>query len=208
MPEVALNRLRELDYAYSYSDNTVRALLKTDGSFDGLAELGVTIQSTVGNVSAVRIPVDALAALTNLPNVEFIEAARKLSLTNDISVPSTGATAFHDAGLDGSGAVVAVIDTGVDFTHQDFRNPDGTTRIKYICDQTAPPLPGDNTCPGDGTSNGGTLWTEAQINAALTGSGTVRQQDTNGHGTHVLGTAAGDDATFGGMAAGRGHNRR
>ncbi|MCI0886801.1 MAG: hypothetical protein J4N30_01210, partial [Chloroflexi bacterium] len=54
MPEVALNRLGELEFAYSYSDNTVRALLKTDGSFDGLAELGVTIQSTVGDVSAVR----------------------------------------------------------------------------------------------------------------------------------------------------------
>ena len=202
LPEVALARLQELDFAYSPSDNTVRALIKTNGSLDGIEELGVTVQSTLGDIYAVRIPVDALAALTNLPNVEFIEAARKLSLTNDISVPSTGATAFHDAGLDGSGAIVAVIDTGVDFTHQDFRNADGTTRIKYICDQTDPPQAGDGTCPGGGTSDGGTLWTESQINAALTGSGTVRQNDTNGHGTHVLGTAAGDDSVFRGMAPG------
>lgn len=202
MSEVAQARLRELDFAYSESDHTVRALIKTDGSLDGLEELGVTVQSTLGDVSTVRIPVDSLSALTSLPNVERLEAARKLSLNNDISVPATGATSFHNAGLDGSGAIVAVIDTGVDFTHQDFRNPDGTTRIKYICDQTDPPQGGDLTCPGGGTSNGGTLWTEAQINAALTGGPPVRQRDTNGHGTHVLGTAAGNDATFGGMAPG------
>ena len=65
--EAAAKRMRELDFAYSPSDKTVRALIKTDGSLDGLDELGITVQSTIGDVSAVRIPVGALAALTVLP---------------------------------------------------------------------------------------------------------------------------------------------
>ena len=125
--------------AFTDDRSAIRALIKTDGSLDGIEDLGVTIQSVVGTVVAATIPVDTLLELTSLPNVEYIEASQKLSLSNDISVPTTGAPGFHDAGIDGSGVIVAVIDTGVDFTHDDFRNPDGTTRIKFICDQTDPP---------------------------------------------------------------------
>ena len=171
--------------AFTDDRSAIRALIKTDGSLDGLDELGVEIQSVVGSVVAVSIPSDSLLQLTSLSNVEYIEAAHKLSLSNDISVPTTGAPGFHDSDIDGSGVIVAVIDSGVDFTHDDFRNSDGTTRIKFICDQTDPPQGGDNTCPGNGTFDGGTLWTESQINAALTGSGTVRQVDDNGHGTSL-----------------------
>ena len=192
--------------AQSYTDEAgrtfINGLIKTDGSLDGIEELGVVVQSVVGTVVAARIPVDALARLTALPNVEFLQAARRMKLTNDVSVPSVGAPRFHDAGIDGAGVIVGVIDSGVDFTHDDFRNADGTTRLKFICDQTDPPQGGDNKCPGNGTPEGGTLWTEAQINGALQSTGTVRQVDNEGHGTHVMGTAAGNDETYGGVAPG------
>jgi|GEM_PF-2579888 hypothetical protein len=180
----------------------VDGLIKTDGSLDGLRSLGVIVQSVVGEVVSARMPVESLSQLTSLPNVEFIEASRQLAPFNDTSVPSTGATNFHNAGIDGTGAIVVVIDTDIDFTHNDFRNPDGTTRIKFICDQTDAPLGGDGTCPGLGSPTGGTLWTEAQINTHLDGGNQVRQAFTETHGSHVTGSAAGDDSTYGGMAPG------
>ena len=38
--------------------------------------------------------------------------------------------------LTGQGVLVAVIDSGVDYTLPDFRNEDGTTRIRYLWDQS------------------------------------------------------------------------
>ena len=178
-------------------------VINTDGSEEGLEELGVFVEGIVGTVVAARVPVDSFGGLTSLVNVRSVQVARQLQTSNDVSVPATGATAFRNqTGLDGSGTIVAVIDTGVDFTHPDFRNPDGSTRILALCDQTDPPRAGDNTCPGGGSATGGTFWTKPQIDAALVGSGTVREVDTSGHGSHVLGSAAGNGPVFGGMAPG------
>ena len=181
----------------------VDVLMKSSGSLEGYENLGVVVQAVIGDVVAARVPLDSIAGLTTLTTVKSMEASLPLSPANDVGGPASGAPVFRSAsGVDGSGAIVGVIDTGVDFTHDDFRNPNGTTRIKFLCDQTDTPQPTDNTCPGGGSSAGGTLWTEAQINATLQGSPIVRQIDIGGHGTHVLGSAAGDDAVFGGMAPG------
>lgn len=191
-------------YGFTDADGTeyIDGLIKTNGSLDGFRSLGVIVQSVVGEVVSARMPVETISQLTSLPNVEFIEASRQLAPFNDTSVPSTGATNFHNAGIDGTGAIVVVIDSDIDFTHNDFRNTDGTTRIKFLCDQTDAPQAGDATCPGLGSPIGGTLWTEAQINTHLDGGTQVRQTFTETHGSHVTGSAAGNDSTYGGMAPG------
>ena len=38
--------------------------------------------------------------------------------------------------LDGKGIMIGLVDTGIDYTSEIFRNPDGTTRIAGIWDQT------------------------------------------------------------------------
>ncbi|HEX8385174.1 MAG TPA: hypothetical protein VF576_03265, partial [Rubricoccaceae bacterium] len=37
-------------------------------------------------------------------------------------------------GVVGAGVLVAILDRGIDYEHPDFRNADGTTRIRYIYD--------------------------------------------------------------------------
>ena len=44
--------------------------------------------------------------------------------------------AFAKYGLTGKGVIVAILDRGIDYTHPDFRNPDGTTRIKMMWDMS------------------------------------------------------------------------
>ena len=69
---------------------------------------------------------------------------------------------------------MAVIDSGIDYFHPDFRNPDGTTRIGLLADQDRD-----------------RIYTREEINAALeTGSRTsalalVPSTDPSGHGTAV-----------------------
>lgn len=79
---------------------------------------------------------------------------------------------------------------GIDFALEDFRNPDGTTRIRALWDQT---ISGN---PPEGYAIG-TEYTRAQINEALQAENLqdryqiVPSRDTSGHGTAVAGIAAG-----------------
>ena len=91
-------------------------------------------------------------------------------------------------GVSGLNVIVAILDRGIDWKNNDFRNEDGTTRIKYIFDLT------DNTgaaAPGNIYGNG-TIYTEAQINAALNGGTQLATRDAVGHGTTTSGIAAGN----------------
>src|SRR5580704_19638681 len=44
--------------------------------------------------------------------------------------------AFAKYGATGKGVIVAVLDRGIDYTHPDFLNADGTTRIKMMWDMS------------------------------------------------------------------------
>ena len=104
--------------------------------------------------------------------------------------------------LDGTGTIVAVIDSGVDYFHPDFRNEDGTSRILAIWDQTI-----NSGQPPEGFRQG-SEFNQEQINEALAmgsrqaGYNLVPTVDNSGHGTAVLGIAAGNGNASGGIYAG------
>ena len=91
-------------------------------------------------------------------------------------------------GVTGQGVVVAILDRGIDWKNDDFRNNDGTTRIKWIFD-----LSDDTGAFAAGNTYGvGTIYTEAQINAALTGGPTLATRDAVGHGSTTAGIMCGN----------------
>jgi hypothetical protein len=89
--------------------------------------------------------------------------------------------------------IVGIVDSGTDVTHEDFLKPDGTTRFHMSWDQddrctgTPPPAPYDFGC----------LFTEGEINDHIDGTTSIDFPDADGHGTHVMGTAAGDGSGTG-----------
>lgn len=98
---------------------------------------------------------------------------------------------------DGTGVVVGICDWGFDFTHPNFRNADGTTRLLSLWDQRGF---GDPLAPPP--YNYGRLLTRDAINAALAQSdpcaalgyhpADVDPTDTGAHGTHVADIVAGN----------------
>ena len=163
-----------------------------------LEAAGATIETRLPNgVRTIRLPAPAFETLRAVPGLERITASYQCQPSNDVSVPLTGATPnfWTHAGSGvftgdaGAGVIVGLVDTGLDWSHDDFKNPDGTTRILSLWDQNATSTP-------PGGYSYGTEWTAAQINA-----GTCTSYDTNGHGTHVMGTAAGDGSGTGNAQA-------
>ena len=90
--------------------------------------------------------------------------------------------------LKGSGILIGIVDTGIDYQNPLFQQVDGTTRIKAIWDQTIQ----TGTPPED--LYYGTEFTEDMINEALRAQQpleVVSSVDDNGHGTFMAGIAAG-----------------
>lgn len=97
--------------------------------------------------------------------------------------------------LTGQGVLLGFLDTGINYTHPAFRNPDGTTRILKIWDQTI-----EGSSPDPEHFSYGSVYTAAQIDQALTLEdpySLVPSRDTDGHGTSLAGTAAGSIAPAG-----------
>ncbi|MFN8475619.1 MAG: S8 family serine peptidase [Anaerolineae bacterium] len=85
---------------------------------------------------------DRLADLARIPGVAAIRSAPVYSPTLAHSVPFIGAdTVRQTLGLDGRNTTIAIIDTGIDYTHRDFGGP-GTTDAYAAASADATKLPG------------------------------------------------------------------
>ena len=163
----------------------------------------------VHDLAFAQLSMSDLARLIALPEVVTVEPERRLRICLDQSVPMTGAPVARAAlASDGRGALVGVVDTGVDFRHADLRNADGTTRIAALLDVGTPRTMAHPELPD---YNGGAVWLATDIDAQLAADASgakpdlpVTERDTNGHGTHVAGIAAGNGlATGHGLPSGR-----
>lgn len=144
---------------------------------DLYAILNVPINQFNENISAVRYT--EIPLLYGLTDEAGLEASRVLDLRNT--------AAFN---LRGQGVIIAIIDTGIDYTNPIFIRPDGSTKIISIWDQSI------NTGPSPQQANFGTVFTSEQINQALASDNplsVVPSMDDNGHGTMLAGIAAGND---------------
>ncbi len=125
------------------------------------------------------------------------------TLTSTISLEASGVTAVQRnpaLNLFGTGALIGIIDTGVDYMHPAFKRNDGTTQIVSIWDQTI-----QTGEPPQGMTFG-SEYTKELINLALQSSeplSVVPSQDEVGHGTALASIAAGNPNTgqdFSGVA--------
>jgi len=151
-----------------------------------LRALEVRIRGRAGRVLTARVPNRRLDALARVPGLDAVMLARPMGFLLDASVDSVHARFLRTrdpdgswTGHTGSGVILGIVDSGVDVTHDDFRNPDGTTRISAYWDQN------DST----GTPSSFGYGSEWPASALLSNP---RAWDSIGHGTHVAGIAAGD----------------
>ncbi|MEK6851085.1 MAG: S8 family serine peptidase, partial [Candidatus Thermoplasmatota archaeon] len=140
------------------------------------ASLGgeVTYRSPILNLLVARLPPEGVAALRDHPAVASVEPEGTLDVLLDISVPATGAPTFWAGGYTGGPFELIVADTGIDGTH--------------------PALSGK-------VSDAQTFHDAGRFQAGYTDDWTTTD-DLHGHGTHIGGNIASQDASLRGMAYG------
>lgn len=87
----------------------------------GAEELGRV--TTAHNAVAVRVDASALKNIAALPGVTAVRPVLHYEKALSETVPYVGAAAAHAAGKDGSGVRVAVLDSGIDYTHRNLGGP-------------------------------------------------------------------------------------
>lgn len=194
------------------TDGLWNLILLAAGPPETLIEAFPNISFTflLGNYVIARVFEDDISLLADSPQVIYIERPRQLFFEVLSARRSSCLSGVQETGayqLTGKGVLLAVIDSGIDYTHPDFRNEDGTTRIAALWDQTLPADPASGQFAPAGYPLG-TLFTREQINLALRATSTeealalVPSLDTSGHGTHVAGIAAGNGRASSGVYRG------
>lgn len=237
-----LDKSLDLDVGYDAQQRTWEVIVKYGGTTAGLENLlrenfpqfysQIRITNLRNEYAILVLPEAIVNAVASLPEIEYMEKPKRLFFAVNrgkrascISGLQTGSGAgIPDTGrnnLTGRDVIVAVIDSGIDYAHPDFRNADGTTRIIELWDQTIPSesvsVPGTVADEGgNGRRNEGGNESEERILTAPEGFyiGTVfdsevinfaldqltdqaryaicPSRDISGHGTHVTGIAAGN----------------
>ncbi|HXX65052.1 MAG TPA: hypothetical protein VEO56_14740, partial [Bacteroidota bacterium] len=110
---------------------------------------GATVVSTYDGFVTALVTPDQVLKLAQSDGIRFIDAGATRHKVNDVSIPETGATLLQGGLLNatdymGSGVIIILYDTGIDWKHLDFRSPTDPTksRILFIWDQTLTPQAG------------------------------------------------------------------
>lgn len=162
-----------------------------DTNYSPIEALGVKILSKFKGMVTANIPVDAIEAVAALDNVKKVSVAKKLKhdtyyareATNVDDILNYTADA-QAAGLlqayDGTGVVIGIIDTGIQFDHVMFKDENGHTRIKkaIVYDSNTEQLVEYNT--------------QSEIESL------TYDTNTSYHGSHTSSIAGGSNMTFNG----------
>jgi minor extracellular serine protease Vpr len=203
VPEAEREKAVNLNTGYMPNTNMWELIVKYSGNLQQIRdELQISAVELASNYAILTVPQYLIGRLSEYEQIEYIEKPKRLFFEANEGRRASCINPLQTVNynLFGEGVLVGIIDSGIDYSHPDFRNEDGTTRIVALWDQT---IPGN---PPQGYDIG-TLYTREEINEALNTPMPQRMDlvpstDLSGHGTHVAGIAAGNGRASNGLYRG------
>ena len=206
-----LDQSVDLQTGYDTAQQTWEVIIRYSIPLDQLRQEypQIVITELLNGYAIAVVPQDLMEQFTNRAEIEYIEKPKRLFFAVDQGIRASCISAVQSSffNLSGKGILCGLADSGIDWRHPDFSNPDGTTRIAAIWDQTLIPDAARGMYPPPGYVRG-VEFTREQINAALkepspvvvieeAPQGSPQQSvrltgDSSGHGTHVAGIMAGN----------------
>lgn len=167
----------EIELVVLYGDNFLRFKNSVDA-------IGAKVEDLGYGFGILIIKVNDLSRIIELEGLQYIELPKILyTSAYDSNRASCIPSVWNSYNLTGEGILVGFLDTGIDYTHNAFKDADGNTRIEYIYDL-------ENRI----------VYDKNKINEALKSEdpfSVVPEIDLSGHGTHVAGIAcAGGNINF------------
>ncbi len=191
--KLAADRKRAVKEGLRLSQSAVEGALRARG-----ARVLTSYQAAINGIR-VSVPAGRVAELASLPGVVGVLPIAPVRPDNAVSVPLIGAPAVWDGagGLRGEGKKIAIIDTGIDYTHANFGGPGTVAAFQQA--NAASTLPADPALFGPAApkvKGGIDLVGDAYDASSTDPAALVPHPDPNpldcaGHGSHVAGTAAG-----------------
>ena len=149
-----------------------KLILFYNGSLEEIKEvISFTVIPLLGNFAILFIKEKDIPAFLTFPQILYVELSRPIyenALTgiNASCLPDYNIVTGRNVNattLTGKGTAIAVLDSGVDYKHPDFRNADGSTRILAYWDQSLPFASFNN----ENNYNLGVIFSEEDLNRLL-----------------------------------------
>jgi subtilisin family serine protease len=161
---------------------TIGIVALTNGNLQAINQLGVQINSQIGNIITAAVPIDIFDSIRNLPDIIACEPAKACHSNMDVSSNFTGANLSRtNFGITGSGVIIGIVDSHIDIANSDFQNGPNDSRIIFFWSQN------ETGSPHPLPFNYGREWTKNDID-----NGSCTFVASANHGTMVTGIAAGN----------------
>ncbi|TLZ96970.1 MAG: peptidase S8 and S53 subtilisin kexin sedolisin, partial [Methanobacteriota archaeon] len=151
------------------------------------------------NGIAIQIPRSKLAGLAQLNAVVSVSPVQAFSPAHTTTLPFLGVPAVWGGvpGFRGEGMKIAIIDTGIDYTHANFGGPGTVAAFETAFANSALPADPSMFGPDAPKVKGGTDLVGDNYTGLNTEVPDPNPLDCNGHGSHTAGTALYSVRVFG-----------
>jgi subtilisin family serine protease len=151
----------------------------------------------VGDFSVGQLDPQRFVELSEAhPDWTFDWAPPRHALLDRIEGWVHAASVRNSTHTSGQGVVVGIVDTGIELTHRDFRNVDGSTRVAWLLDVSRAAAGKQRTLEttyGCNVKPGCAVFSAVDLDALIAnGTAGDESNDPFGHGTHVASLAAGN----------------